>query len=112
MKNNYGKLTKRKVVELLYKYDKCFSITAHKILDIEIFKEEGKTDCAQILTKSAVGVERYFISCYGIIVRCLEDPKMKNHLITNENPFIDYDKKEVHLTTNEHSFIDVGGKNE
>ena len=88
MKNDYGKLTKKLVVELLYKYDECFSITPHKILDIEIFKDRDKTDCAQVLTKSAVGVERYFISCYGIIVKNLDDPKMKIDLITGENPFL------------------------
>ena len=88
MKNNYGTLTKRKVIELLYKYDACFSITAHKILDIEIIKTKGETDCANILTKSAVGVERYFISCYGINVVCLDDNERKTSLITNENPFL------------------------
>lgn len=88
MKNNYGTLTKRKVIELLYKYDECFSITAHKVLDIEIIKIKGETDCANILTKSAVGVERYFISCYGINVTCLDDKERKISLITNDNPFL------------------------
>lgn len=90
--NNYGKLTKKKAIELLYKYDATLSICTHKILDVEIIKRKDETDCAEILTKSAVGVERYFISCYGIIVKCLDDDKKKINLITNENPFLSEEK--------------------
>lgn len=105
MKNNYGKLTKKKAIELLYEYEHYLSVISHKILDVEIIKTKGETDCAQILIKTSCGVEKYFISSYGIISNMLHD-SVDTVLITNENPFVDYDKKEVHLTTNEHPFID------
>lgn len=92
MKNSYGKLTKKKAIELIYKYDEGLSLFSHKILDVEIFKTESETDCAQILLKTPLGVERYFISCYGIIVTCLDDEKRKITLITNVNPFLSEEK--------------------
>lgn len=88
MKNNYGKLTKKQAIELLYKYDDTLSICEHKILDVEIFKGKDKTDSAEILVKTPIGVDRYFISCYGIIVKCLDDYKNKTNLITSKNPFL------------------------
>lgn len=93
MKNNYGKLTKKKAIELIYKYDKVLSLFSHKILDVEILKTENETDCAQILAKTPLGVERYFISCYGIIVTSLDDDK-KVTLITNMNPFLSEENKD------------------
>lgn len=94
MKNNYGKLTEKKAIELLYKYDATLSICNHKILDVVIFKGEDKTDSAEILVKTPIGVDRYFISCYGIIVKCLDDYKHETNLITNENPFLIEENKD------------------
>lgn len=87
MKNNYGKLTKKKAIELLYEHDDYLRYISHKILDVEIIKIKGETDCAQILIKTGVGVEKYFISSYGIISNLLHD-SVDTVLISKENPFL------------------------
>lgn len=87
MKNNYGKLTKKKAIELLYEYDALLNMYPHKILDVEIFKTKGETDCAQILIKMDDMINKYFISSFGIVSNLLHD-SVDTVLLTKENPFL------------------------
>ena len=87
MKNNYGKLTKKKAIEMLYKHDDYLNYISHKILDVEIIKTKGETDCAQILIKTSCGIEKYFISSFGIVSNLLHD-STDTVLVSKENPFL------------------------
>lgn len=91
MKNNYGKLTKKKAIELLYKYDSTLEFISHKILDIEILRSENETDCAVILIKSNGLVDKYFISCFGISLTTLDENKVC--IITDKNIFLESEEK-------------------
>lgn len=87
MKNNYGKLTKKKAIELLYKYDVTLLICTHKILDVEILKTKGETDSAIIYIKEYHDIYKYFISCFGISVEELSGKEI--NLLTTKNVFIE-----------------------
>ncbi len=91
MKNNYGKLTKKKAIELLYKYDSTLEFFKHKILDVEILRSENETDCAVILVKSYGLVEKYFISCFGISTTTLNEDK--TIIIADKNIFLESEDK-------------------
>lgn len=91
MKNNYGKLTKKKAIELLYKYDSTLEFFTHKILDVEIFRSENESDCAVIMIKSYGLIDKYFISCFGISVTTLNDGE--TNVITNKNVFLESEGK-------------------
>lgn len=87
MKNNYGKLTKKKAIELLYKYDSTLEFFKHKILDVEILRTENEADCAVIILKSSGLLEKYFISCFGISTTNLKDNE--TYVITDKNVFLE-----------------------
>lgn len=87
MKNNYGKLTKKKAIELLYKYDSTLNFISHKILDVEILKSKNESDCAVILVKSHGAVDKYFISCYGISFTSLDE--CETCILTDKNIFLE-----------------------
>lgn len=91
MKNNYGKLTKKKAIELLYKYDTTLDFFPHKILDVEILRSKNEADCAVILVKSSGLLEKYFISCFGISNTTLNDGE--TYVITDKNIFLESEEK-------------------
>ena len=91
MKNDYGKLTKKKAIELLYKYDSTLEFFIHKILYVEILRSENESDCAVILVKSCGVIDKYFISCFGISVTLLIDGE--TNVITNKNVFLESEGK-------------------
>lgn len=91
MKNNYGKLTKKKAIELLYKYDPTLSICTHKILDTEILKSKDETDSAIIYIKEYHSIYKYYVSCFGISVEELSENNMT--LLTTENVFLESEEK-------------------
>lgn len=91
MKNNYGKLTKKKAIDLLNEYDFLLTLIPYKILDVEILKSKGECDCAEILIKYAGTIDKYFISCYGISVTTLTENEIK--IITDKNIFLESEEK-------------------
>ena len=91
MKNNYGKLTKKKAIELIYKYDTTLDLLPHKILDIEILKSKDETDTAVIYIKECYYIKKYYISCFGISVEKLSENNFK--LLTTENVLLESEEK-------------------
>lgn len=91
MKNNYEKLTKKKAIELLYKYDSTLSICTHKILDVEVIRSKDETDCAIIYIKEYYEIYKYFISCFGISVEELSGKGTS--ILTTENVFLESEEK-------------------
>lgn len=91
MKNNYGKLTKKKAIELLYKYDITLDFIPHKILDVDVLKTKNDCDCAEILVKSCGIIDKYFISCYGISLTTLSENEIR--VITDKNVFLESEEK-------------------
>lgn len=87
MKNNYGKLTKKKVLSIINTYDETIRYLSMKVLDIEIYKSDGECDCAQVIIKYAGLLGKYFISSYGITFTSLEDGECD--MITEKNIFLE-----------------------
>ena len=91
MKNNYGKLTKKKAIELLYKYDSTLEFVTHKILNVEILRFSNKADCAVIYVKSCGLIDKYSISYFGITKTTFNFGEM--NIITDKNIFLESEEK-------------------